>query len=88
MKRRDFLTQTALAGVAGSVFGGGAPALASAPSRSANEKIRFACIGVGGKGDSDTNDAGEPRRDRRALRHRCPHPRQDGGQVSQSQEVL
>ena len=58
MKRREFLTQTALAGVAGSVFGGGAPAFASAPSRSANEKVRFACIGVGGKGDSDTNDAG------------------------------
>ncbi|MGC1719915.1 MAG: Gfo/Idh/MocA family oxidoreductase [Isosphaeraceae bacterium] len=58
MKRREFLTQTALAGVAGSVFGGGAPAFASASSRSANEKVRFACIGVGGKGDSDTNDAG------------------------------
>ena len=25
---------------------------------SPNEKVRFACIGVGGKGDSDTNDAG------------------------------
>src|SRR5208337_5515926 len=58
MKRRDFLTQTALAGVAGSVIGSGAPAFARAPSRSANEKVRFACIGVGGKGDSDTNDAG------------------------------
>src|SRR5271157_180445 len=31
MKRRDFLTQTALAGVAGSVLGGGAPTFASAP---------------------------------------------------------
>ena len=59
MKRREFLTQTALAGVAGSALGGGGPAFASAPSRSANEKVRFACIGVGGKGDSDTNDAGD-----------------------------
>src|SRR5271157_2394113 len=57
MKRREFLTQTALAGVAGSAFGSGAPAFAIAPSRSANEKVRFACIGVGGKGESDTNDA-------------------------------
>ena len=31
------------------------PAFAGA---SANEKVRFACIGVGGKGESDTNDAG------------------------------
>ena len=58
MKRREFLTRTTLAGVAVPAFGGAAPAFARAPSRSANEKIRFACIGVGGKGDSDTNDAG------------------------------
>ncbi len=43
----------------GSVSAGEGPAFASAPSRSANEKVRFACIGVGGKGDSDTNDAGD-----------------------------
>jgi len=56
--RRDFLRQTALAGAAGSYFLGGAPALARTARASANEKVRFACIGVGGKGDSDTNDAG------------------------------
>ena len=59
MKRRDFLTRTALAGAAGSLFNGSAPAIARAPDRSPNEKVRFACIGVGGKGDSDTNDAGD-----------------------------
>src|SRR5436305_147395 len=59
MKRRDFLSQTALAGVAGPLFQGGPLAFARAPrTTSANEKVRFACIGVGGKGDSDTNDAG------------------------------
>jgi predicted dehydrogenase len=59
MKRRDFLSQAALAGVAGPLFQGGPIAFAGAPrSTSANEKVRFACIGVGGKGDSDTNDAG------------------------------
>ena len=57
MKRRDFLTQSALAGIAGSAFRGAAPVFARAPN-SPNEKVRFACIGVGGKGDSDTNDAG------------------------------
>jgi predicted dehydrogenase len=59
MKRRDFLTRSALAGAAGSLFRTGAPAFGQAPRTSPNEKVRFACIGVGGKGDSDTNDAGE-----------------------------
>ena len=59
--RRDFLWQSALAGAAGTVFGGvaPAPALARAARVAANERVRFACIGVGGKGESDTNDAGE-----------------------------
>jgi predicted dehydrogenase len=54
--RRDFLRQTALAGVAGSMLGGGSPAFARPGP---NDRVRFACIGVGGKGDSDTNDAGK-----------------------------
>ncbi len=53
--RRDFLRQSALAGVAGSVLGSPAFGQQGSP----NERVRFACIGVGGKGDSDTNDAGK-----------------------------
>src|SRR3954451_8958292 len=53
--RRDFLKQAALTGAV-------SPLLRSATAQTArsspNEKIRFACIGVGGKGDSDTRDAG------------------------------
>jgi predicted dehydrogenase len=55
--RRDFLSQAAMAGVAGS-FLRGAPA-ALALQDSPNAKVRFACIGVGGKGTSDTEDAGK-----------------------------
>ncbi|QEH33904.1 putative oxidoreductase YcjS [Aquisphaera giovannonii] len=59
MKRRDFLTRAAIAGAAGPFVGGTVPSFAAAAQgRSPNEKVRFACIGVGGKGDSDTNDAG------------------------------
>ncbi|MDR3619781.1 MAG: Gfo/Idh/MocA family oxidoreductase [Paludisphaera borealis] len=59
MKRRDFLTTSAVAGVSGSFLRGAAPAVARAAEESPNSKVRFACIGVGGKGDSDTNDAGK-----------------------------
>src|SRR5262249_35043820 len=52
--RRDFLTTTALAGVGFWVAG---PAPAQEKAASANEEIRFACIGVGGKGRGDTADA-------------------------------
>jgi predicted dehydrogenase len=49
--RREFLRDTALTGVGlwvgGRVYGAESP----------NERIRFACIGVGGKGESDTADA-------------------------------
>jgi predicted dehydrogenase len=55
--RRDFLRQTALAGVAGSMLRGGPAAFAAQDTP--GQKVRFACIGVGGKGDSDTNDAGK-----------------------------
>src|SRR5262249_74775 len=57
--RREFLSRTALAGTAGTFLLGGAPAFAPSPRPSPNETVRLACIGVGGKGDSDTNDAGE-----------------------------
>jgi predicted dehydrogenase len=54
--RRDFLKSTTLAGV-GFWISGLAPA--DEKGQSANGKIRFACIGVGGKGESDTQDAGK-----------------------------
>ncbi len=59
--RREFLSQAALAGLAVPALLGGAPGSALARSlrgTSPADTIRFACIGVGGKGDSDTNDAG------------------------------
>ena len=55
--RRDFLRQAALAGAAGSILGREGAAFGRQDSP--NEKVRFACIGVGGKGTSDTNDAGK-----------------------------
>jgi len=58
MKRRDFLSRSALVGVSGKFLSAGAPAIARASDESPNSKVRFACIGVGGKGNSDTNDAG------------------------------
>ena len=51
--RRDFLQTTAAAGAGYWVLGG----VAAAESKSANGKIQIACIGVGGKGDSDTTNA-------------------------------
>ncbi|MBX6315875.1 MAG: Gfo/Idh/MocA family oxidoreductase [Isosphaeraceae bacterium] len=56
--RRTFLRQSALAGAAGSFLMGGVPGYARTLRPSPNERVRFACIGVGGKGTSDTNDAG------------------------------
>ncbi len=58
MDRRHFMKQSALAGV-GSMWMGGPPAfIRSLKQNSPNERVRFASIGVGGKGDSDTHDAG------------------------------
>ena len=51
--RREFLKQTSLAGAGFWVAGG----IALAESKSANEKLNIACIGVGGKGSSDTDQA-------------------------------
>jgi predicted dehydrogenase len=53
--RRDFLKQTSLAGVGFWVAGG----LSLADSKSPNEKLNIACIGVGGKGSSDTDQAAQ-----------------------------
>ncbi len=52
--RRRFLQTTALTGAGFWVAGG----LKAAESKAANEKIQFACIGVEGKGSSDSRDAG------------------------------
>jgi predicted dehydrogenase len=52
--RRDFLKDTTLAGVGFWVAGG----VALTESRAANEQLNFACIGVGGKGSSDTDHVG------------------------------
>ncbi len=52
--RRDFLKQSAAVGVGFWAAAG----LTPTPSRSANEQLSFACIGVGGKGSSDTDHAG------------------------------
>jgi predicted dehydrogenase len=49
--RREFLKNTTLTGVG--IWVGGRALAAESP----NERIRFASIGVGGKGDSDTADA-------------------------------
>ena len=51
--RRTFLQESAAIGI-GLWAGGG---IMAQESKSANERVRFACIGVGGKGDSDSADA-------------------------------
>lgn len=53
--RRDFIKTTAALG-AGVWL---APSSSFASSRWLNEKINFACVGVGGKGQSDSNNAGK-----------------------------
>jgi predicted dehydrogenase len=53
--RRDFLKQTTLASFGFWAAGG----IALADSKSPNEKLNSACIGVGGKGSSDTDQAGK-----------------------------
>jgi predicted dehydrogenase len=55
MDRREFFRRSALAGTGSLLMSGGS---AGARPTAPNDKVRFACIGVGGKGDSDTEDAG------------------------------
>jgi predicted dehydrogenase len=52
--RREFLQTSAATGIGFWVAGG----VSAAESNSPNEKIAMASIGIGGKGDSDSNDAG------------------------------
>jgi len=52
--RRQFLQTTAATGVGFWVAGG----LQAQESKAANEQVQFACVGVGGKGSSDSADAG------------------------------
>ena len=52
--RRDFVKETAALSAAWWV---GSQSNLLAQERSPMERVNFACIGVGGKGDSDTNDA-------------------------------
>jgi len=51
--RRDFLKTAAAAGLAVWVSNGSQAQTSTSP----NEQLGFGCIGVGGKGDSDTSDA-------------------------------
>src|SRR5262245_37958448 len=52
--RRRFIKTSAVIGAGYWALGGIAPR----ESRAANEKVQFACVGVGGKGTSDSQDAG------------------------------
>ncbi len=56
--RRNFVKTTAALGL-GLWAGGG---VSAAPSRSALEEIAFGCIGIGGKGSSDSEDANDTKR--------------------------
>ena len=53
--RRRFV-QTSAAATAGYWVAGGVQAQ---ESKDANEKVQFACVGIGGKGSSDSGDAGK-----------------------------
>ena len=59
--RRGFFKTTAAVGVgywvAGRASADDSPPAATSPE-APSDKVRFACIGVGGMGDSDSNDAG------------------------------
>ncbi len=57
--RREFFRRSAMAGAASTFVMSPAPAPARIVRPLANDKVRFASIGVGGKGDSDSNDAGK-----------------------------
>lgn len=53
--RREFMKNTSAIGAA--VFVGASGPWK--PARAANERIRFACVGIGGKGSSDSGSAGK-----------------------------
>ena len=56
--RRTFVKSTAALGLGCWVAGG----VSAQPSRSALEEVRFGCIGIGGKGSSDSDDANNTER--------------------------
>jgi predicted dehydrogenase len=56
--RRDFLKQSSMAGFGFWVAGGLTKADVKTASASKLERVNIACIGVGGKGDSDSEHAG------------------------------
>jgi hypothetical protein len=56
--RREFLQASAVAGI-GFWVAGGVSADEEKKERSPLERLRFACIGVGGKGSSDTDNVGD-----------------------------
>lgn len=53
--RRDFLRATAVSGVG--LWAANAALAQDTAGKSPNDRLNFACVGVGGKGDSDTADA-------------------------------
>ncbi|QDT57191.1 Glucose--fructose oxidoreductase precursor [Caulifigura coniformis] len=56
--RREFVKTSSA--ISAAVFvGGTATRTVLAQERSANERVRYACIGLGGKGTSDSNDASD-----------------------------
>src|SRR5438105_2346828 len=55
LTRRKFIQASALAGVGFYAAGG----ISSGAVRDANSELNIACIGVGGKGDSDSSQAGK-----------------------------
>ena len=56
--RRGFLAASSSVAAAGYFVAPTIRAEDAKPPTSANEEIRFACIGIGGKGQSDSADAG------------------------------
>jgi predicted dehydrogenase len=56
--RRDFLKASALAGITVIAAGKTSRANDPKPTTLPNTKLNVACVGVGGKGDSDSKDAG------------------------------
>jgi predicted dehydrogenase len=58
MDRREFFKHTVAASASSFALANSAAAAREYAPPLAEKRVRFACIGVGGKGDSDTDDAG------------------------------
>ncbi|MGE3313766.1 MAG: Gfo/Idh/MocA family protein [Planctomycetaceae bacterium] len=56
--RRDFIKHSSALGLGAAWWVGNSTAYAFEDSKNPVERLNFACIGVGGKGSSDTDDAG------------------------------